>query len=325
MKISVIITSYNQKNYLIQTIDSVLAQTFKPFEVIICDDCSTDDSRQIIKQYTNDYPDLIKPVFQPGNLGVTKNRNVGIKAAIGDFITTLDGDDLYLPEKLEKEMGKAVKTNSQLVYSNVIYIDENNNETGIRYKDNVQLEGCIFEKIATLRYPAPREVLISKKCIDELGFLDETLKINEDFEWIVRLSSRFAFSAVKEPLILHRYHSGGLHRSNRLLLLETLAAVTKKVHGLCDSSIEKDKIKIKRKIGSFLNLSRARVEAFKGDYPTAGQYLFKSLKQNPFRSSGYDLFMRLIFPKLFTRETRLPDSLMIGPLAIPFYLVRGVL
>jgi glycosyltransferase involved in cell wall biosynthesis len=325
MKISVVITSYNQKDYLIQTIDSVLAQTFKPFEIFICDDCSTDDSRQVIRQYAKNYPDVIKPVFQTRNLGVTKNRNIGIKAATGDFITTLDGDDLYLPEKLEKEMGKAAKTKSQLVYSNVIYIDENGDKTGIRYKNNNQLEGCLFEKIATLRYPAPREVLIAKNCIDQLGFLDETLKINEDFEWIVRLSSRFVFSAVKEPLVLHRYHSGGLHRSNRLLLLETLAAVTEKLYGFSDSSIEKNKRKAKEKMGSFLNLSKARVEAFKGNHSTANHYLFKSLKQNPYRSSGYDLLVRLIFPKLFRRETRLPDSLMIGPLAIPFYLLRGVL
>ena len=147
MKISVIVTSYNQKDYLVQTLDSVLAQTVKPFEIIVCDDFSTDGSQDLIRQYSGCYPEVLKPVFQQQNLGVTRNRNTGIKAAKGDFITTLDGDDLYLPQKLEKEMQKARQSGASLIYSNVIYIDETGRETGIRYRKNRQLEGCLFEKI----------------------------------------------------------------------------------------------------------------------------------------------------------------------------------
>jgi len=324
VKISVIVTSYNQKDYLVQTIDSILNQTIRPYELIICDDCSRDGSQELIMHYAGLYPGMITPVFQKKNLGVTRNRNTGIKAAKGDYITTLDGDDLYLPEKLEKEIQEAKRHNAPLVYSNVIYIDEHGCETGIRYKNNRQLEGCIFEKIVTRKYPSPREVLIARKCIEEVGFLDESFRINEDFEWIARLSSRFPFTAVREPLVQHRFHSKGLHRSDSLLLLETLAAVAEKMLGFCKTSIDEDKDKTAEKIRSFLNLTMARIELYKGDRSAAGTYVIKSIRQDWLRSSNYDLMMRLFLPKLFRRQYRKLDPLMMGPLALPFYLVRGV-
>ncbi len=324
MKISVVVTSYNQKEYLVQTLDSILAQTVKPFEVIICDDCSTDGSQELVRGYKSIYPRMVKPIFQQKNLGVTRNRNTGIKAASGDYVTTLDGDDLYMPEKLEKEMQRVEQTHALLVYSNVTYIDETGAETGIRYKNNRQLEGCLFEKIATLKYPAPREVLISRQCIKEMGVLDEFFSINEDFEWIVRLSSRFPFAVVRQPLVKHRFHSKGLHRSGRLLLLETLAAVVEKMIGLCGTSIEADINKTEKKIRAFLNLTMARIEAHSGDNLAAGIYLKRSIRQDWLRSSNYDLMMRLLLPILFRKQARIPDPLMIGPLALPFYLARGV-
>jgi glycosyltransferase involved in cell wall biosynthesis len=325
MNVSVIVTSYNQKEYLIQTLDSILAQTLKPWEIIVCDDGSSDGSREIITRYAISYPEMIKPLFQEVNLGVTRNRNSGIKAARGDYVTTLDGDDLYLPGKLEAELKKARESQAKLVYSNVIYIDEHGNHTGIRYKDNRQREGCLFEQITTLKYPAPREVLIDRRCIEEMGFLDENFKINEDFEWIVRLSSRYPFAAVRDPLVKHRYHSKGLHRSNRLLLLETLALTTEKMSGFVKTSIVEDKQKTERQLDSFLNLTRARIEAFRENYPAARHYLGRSIRQEWTRSAGYDLFMRINWPGLFKKPHRIPDPLMLGPLAIPFYFARGVL
>ncbi len=324
MKISVVVTSYNQKKYLVQTLDSVLAQTLMPFEIIVCDDASTDGSQELIRAYVERYPGLVKPIHQPRNLGVTRNRNTGIKAAVGDYITTLDGDDLYLPEKLEKELQKSQESGASLVYSNVIYIDAAGRETGRRYKGNRQLEGVIFEKIATFKYPAPREVLIARECIDAMGVLDERFRINEDFEWIVRLASRYPFAAVNEPLVRHRYHAQGLHRSDRIVLLETLAAVTVKMRNLCRGGLAGDSQKAVRQISAFLNLTRARIAEHQGDYAQAGTYLRQSIRQDWRRSSNYDLMVRLGLPWLFRKPGRIPDPLMIGPLALPFYLARGV-
>lgn len=324
MKISVIVTSYNQKKYLIKTLDSILAQTLKPFEIIVCDDFSKDGSREFIKSLQISYPEMIKTVFQKKNLGVTRNRNSGIKLAKGDFISTLDGDDLYLPQKLEKELKTALQKNAPLVYSNVIYIDENGKKKGLRYKNNRLKQGFLFEKIATLRYPAPREVLIAKSCIKTMGYQDQAFDINEDFEWIVRFSSRYPFAAVKEPLVLHRHHPKGLSQTNRLLLLETQALVVQKMIWLTNKSMVKNPGETIKKLTSFLHLTMARIEQFKGNTAMAEKYLAKSMSRDFLRSANYDLLMRLFFPKIFKKPSRLPDSLMVGPLALPFYFARGV-
>ena len=324
MKISVIITSYNQKKYLVQTLNSVLNQTFIPFEIIVCDDCSTDGSQDLIKNYQEQHPRLIKTIFQEKNLGVTKNRNAGIKKARGEYITTLDGDDLYSPLKLEKEAYMVQKTGADLVYSNVVYIDEKGSRTGIRYKDNNLLEGCLFEKAVTLKYPAPREVLIKRSCIQKMGFQDESFPINEDFEWIVRLASQFSFVAVKKPLVLHRIHSRGLSNSSRLLLLQTQKRVAQKMLGLVGESIENNTKTARKKLTAFLNLTQARIAEHERQYRLAWPHLFHATWADFFRSANYDLYLRLLLPGLFKKNSRLPDPLMIGPLAMPFYIARGI-
>jgi hypothetical protein len=230
-----------------------------------------------------------------------------------------------LPEKLENELKLALQNNLPLVYSNVIYIDENGKKTGIRYKQRHLLHGCLFEKIATLKYPAPREVFIAKSCIETMGVLDESFAINEDFEWIVRFSSRFPFAAINKPGVMHRIHPKGLSQSNRLLLLETQEQVTKKMIPIIDKSIVGDKKKTTQKLTAFLNLTRARIEEYKKNTWKAKEYLYASMGQDLFRSANYDLYMRLMLPGILKKQSRLPDPLMIGPLALPFYIARGVL
>jgi len=244
--------------------------------------------------------------------------------AIGDYITTLDGDDLYYPKKLEKEMAAVKRTGAHLVYSNVAYIDENGQETDVRYKRHKLLEGCLFEKTATLKYPSPREVMIKRSCIEEMGFQDESFPINEDFEWMVRLASRFAFVAVHEQLVLHRIHSKGLSCSSRLLLLETQEKMIEKTLEIAGHSIEKDKPKTRKKLSAFLNLTRARIAEEQNQFSTARPYLFKAIRNDVLRSANYDLLLRILLPNFFRRNSRLPDSLMIGPAAIPFYIARGI-
>ena len=95
MKISVYISSYNQKEYLQVAIESVLNQTFLPYEIIIVDDCSSDGSQELIKEYSKKYS-FIRYVFHKENKGIAQVRITALSKVTGDFVTYLDGDDLYL-------------------------------------------------------------------------------------------------------------------------------------------------------------------------------------------------------------------------------------
>ena len=104
--VTVLITTYNQENYIGQAIDSVLAQkTDFPFEIYISEDCGTDRTREILQEYAAKYPDIIRLNLRSENVGISRNWYQGLCAARGEFVCTLEGDDWWLDEyKLQKQV-----------------------------------------------------------------------------------------------------------------------------------------------------------------------------------------------------------------------------
>ncbi|MBA4385635.1 MAG: hypothetical protein C0410_12930 [Anaerolinea sp.] len=366
MKVSVVVTSFNQKNYLAKAIESLLNQTVRPYEIIICDDCSIDGSRELICEYASRYPNLIKFIIQDRNVGPTRNRNAGLRAASGNYVTTLDGDDRYLPEKIEREI-QAIKQHGVLIaYSNVFAVDAGGRRMHVQFHSWQQIDGCLFEPLATFKMIAPRDMLVARRCLEEIGFQDESFLFYEDDDYALRLASRFPFAACRQPLIEHTHHPTGAHNVDHSAHLEPMIRIAKKalnvgdrnnvtldkpstkqrfetnfmlrhhVHlqaiiriaqralDICDQSITPDKSGTKRRIEATLKLFEAKKAALEGDIPMARALLYTSLRLDMRRSISYDLLMRLLFPGLFVREPRLYDSLAIGPLALSYYLLRGI-
>src|SRR5882724_3057602 len=119
-RVSVIITSYNQQEYLREAIESAIDQTVAAFEIIVADDHSTkDDSVEIIREYTAKHPGLVRGFFQEKNVGIPKNRNSALGRVKGDYVAILDGDDRLLPGFIERH-GVALTANPQahVSYSN---------------------------------------------------------------------------------------------------------------------------------------------------------------------------------------------------------------
>jgi glycosyltransferase involved in cell wall biosynthesis len=105
MKLSVTVITYNQENFIEKTLDSILSQKVNfPFEVVIGDDASKDKTPEIIRKYQEKYPEIIKPIFRTKNLGHTGNYIETTRMATGEYIAHLDGDDLMLPTKLQKQV-----------------------------------------------------------------------------------------------------------------------------------------------------------------------------------------------------------------------------
>jgi glycosyltransferase involved in cell wall biosynthesis len=124
--VSIITPAYNAEKYISQTIDSVLAQTYPNWEMLIVDDGSKDGSAAIVKQYA-EKDNRIKYFFQP-NTGSAAARNNGIRRAEGRYIALLDADDLWEPEFLESQLNLMKQTGGLLVYASHKRIDENNKE-----------------------------------------------------------------------------------------------------------------------------------------------------------------------------------------------------
>lgn len=213
-RISVLITSYNQKTFLTEAIESVLSQTLQPFEIIIVDDCSTDGSQKIIENYTRNHPDIIKAYYHKQNLGIGKNRAFAQMQAKGDWLTYLDGDDRFLPEKLEMEFKTLQQhPDSKVVYSNFYSINEEGKRSGLWADKTPPPSGYIFSQVFSRSFPRNtlfRNELIFSDCLKKIGYYDEERITHVDWDFKIRLSKYFHIAYCPIPLIERRDHAGGI-------------------------------------------------------------------------------------------------------------------
>ena len=208
MNISVVIPSYNRKDFLKRSIDSAINQTKKPLEIIVVDDGSTDGTEAMIK---SDY-DFVKFIKQK-NKGVSAARNIGIKVSIGEWICFLDSDDEWKKDKLEKQIN-AMKSNPgyKFFHSNEIWI-----KNGLRInqkKKHKKYGGDIFDKCLDMCRISPSSVMIDKTVFDEVGNFNEYLVVCEDYELWLRICDKYRVFFIDEPLIIkYGGHQGQLSYS----------------------------------------------------------------------------------------------------------------
>lgn len=138
MKVSVITPNFNGEKFIAETIQSVVAQTYSNWELIICDDGSTDNSRDVIKQYQNLDPRILL-LQNEKRLGPAVARNRAIEIASGNYIAFLDGDDLWMPTKIEKQLEFMQRNNFVLTYSYYRLIDEEGNDLRKEFLPELEL------------------------------------------------------------------------------------------------------------------------------------------------------------------------------------------
>ena len=197
MKISVIIPTYNRKKYIKRAIDSVIRQSYKPFEIIVIDDGSTDGTYEFIKKsYSSSQISLEKQI----NNGVSSARNKGVKLANGDWIAFLDSDDEWFENKLELQVREIKKSKTFMIcHTNEIWI-----RNGIRVnqmKKHQKYGGFIFEKCLDMCRISPSSVMIHRCIFDEIGLFDEDLIICEDYDLWLRISSKYPVLYLDSMLI----------------------------------------------------------------------------------------------------------------------------
>ena len=208
MKISVIIPTYNRKHTLQRAIDSVLAQTFKPYEIIIVDDGSKDGTKEWLLQ---NYPS-VQYIHQPNN-GVSSARNKGIQISQGSWIALLDSDDEWMPEKLEYQ-SKFIEVNrdSSFCHTNEIWI-----RNGVRVnqmKKHKKYGGDIFKHCLDICRISPSSSIIKKDVFEEVGAFDESLTVCEDYDLWLRVTAKFNILFLDEPLI--KKYGGHLDQLSRV-------------------------------------------------------------------------------------------------------------
>jgi hypothetical protein len=210
--VSVIIPTYNRRQLVAEAVESVLAQTYRPLEVIVIDDGSTDGTEEALRRFG----DQIRHLTQ-ANAGVAAARNLGIGAATGDYIALLDADDLWAPTKIAKQVEVLERSpKAGVVYCGVWSV---NVQTGEQFKSRCDptVRGDIRRKLLLRNRVTTSSLLIRRACFETVGRFDQTLRGSEDRDLWIRISRHFHYECVPEPLVTYRIFGDNLSAKIRMM------------------------------------------------------------------------------------------------------------
>ncbi|MCA1786137.1 MAG: glycosyltransferase, partial [Desulfobacteraceae bacterium] len=193
-QISVIIPTFNRAWVLAKAIDSVLAQTFVPKEIIVVDDGSTDETGQLLAAYG----DRIRVFTQP-NKGVSAARNLGIRHSCGEYIALLDSDDLWEPEKLACQAAFFTSHPRVMIcQTEEIWIRKGRRVNPMQ--KHQKPSGMIFEPSLHRCLVSPSAVMMKKKIFDVKGMFNEDFPVCEDYDLWLRISVDMPVYLIEKPL-----------------------------------------------------------------------------------------------------------------------------
>ncbi|MDD5427698.1 MAG: glycosyltransferase family 2 protein [Candidatus Omnitrophica bacterium] len=285
-KVSVIIPAYNRAHTLMPAVKSAIDQHYDNMEIIIVDDCSSDNTKDVVAGIADK---RIKYLRRAKNGGVAAARNDGIRAASGDYIAFLDSDDAWMPGKIEAQLKAFAENESAgLVFVNAYetaadgaarsFIDRPE-PSRVVYGSKDRAAG-IFP--GSIMVAPPTGWMIKKAAIDKTGFFDENMSVWEDCDYLARLAARFDIYFVNVPLIVIAA-GGSDHLSRNMLSWHEGKKIFYAKHAL---SMDRDK----RHLFRFYK-GMAKDCFILKDRDNAAKWIKKALRLNPF---ALDLYFKLL-------------------------------
>jgi len=210
--VTIVITCYNYGHYLEGCLESVFSQTYQSFEIIVVDDGSTDNTTAIMSKYKN-----IKNInyIRQKNGGQANAKNRGIKESSGEFIAFLDADDLWREDKLEKQIPLFQDSSVGVVFSRSLFIDENGQKL-----EHQQLgkylqprSGWVSNDLYVDNFVPFSSSIIRRECLAVFSGFDESLEMGIDWDLWLRISTKYQFDFIDEPLLKYRVgHPGQMSK-----------------------------------------------------------------------------------------------------------------
>ncbi len=275
--ISVIIPAYNASEFIGETLDSIFAQTFTNFEVILINDGSPDtaDLERVLQGYASNLCYL-----KQENQGAAAARNTGLRAANGEFIAFLDADDTWLPTFLEKQMEFLQNSNADFVFCDALLVGD----TSLAGRTFMQMQpsrgAATPENLLSVKVTVLTSTVVARKSpIFEVGLFDETIRRGHDFDLWLRLAkhgTRFAYHG--DVLARHRIVESGLSGGTISQLERTLAVIEAiKVKGLTASEHQALQFNMKRTLRE-LALENGKAKLICRDFDGARKYFNEARK-----------------------------------------------
>jgi glycosyltransferase involved in cell wall biosynthesis len=207
--VSVVMTSYNHEKFISDAIESVLGQDFDDLELIIVDDASTDTSRQIIQKYAIE-DCRVRVILHETNCGIAKTMNDGIAAAKGKFLAENASDDVWMKDKLSKQLAVLESDEDLIVYTEMEVIDESGQPVGSTLSEvrgiTAKQTGDVFhDLLARCEFFLGSNIICKRANMDGIRY-DEDLTYANDIKLYLDLAAKYAFYFIPEPLVQYRTH-----------------------------------------------------------------------------------------------------------------------
>ncbi|HUQ88889.1 MAG TPA: glycosyltransferase [Vicinamibacterales bacterium] len=218
--VSVIIPAYNAEKFIADTVNSVLSQTYQDFEIIVVDDGSKDGTLAALQPFG----DRVR-VHQQANGGVARARNTGVSLAQGTWVAFLDADDLWLPEKLERQLAIS---SAPMIYTDRFNIGDRGDLPELQSEVTPMSGGDLF--VPLLRegnFITNTSVMIRRELFQSLGGFYTGLNGTEDWEMWIRVAERHPIGFVPEPLVKYRFHGGSISRNYERMSRERTEVITR--------------------------------------------------------------------------------------------------
>jgi glycosyltransferase involved in cell wall biosynthesis len=278
--VTVIIPAYNSAQQLPEALDSVFKQTYRDFEIIVVDDGSTDDTRELLEGYKN----RITYLYQE-NAGPSKARNTGSRAAKGRYLALLDADDHWLPPKLELQV-KLIESDPRLglVFSDAEYFGGEKSMVGSYWKQRgcydqmISESGLIqnaFSTLMKINPIMPSTALLKRDCFEKAGGFDEGLRYVEDKDMWLRMSVHCFMACVPFPLVKRRVHGYSPHQV--VSVQESIIHVVRKIERSYPEEVARENVDTKTILGP-LYYTLGRIYFDSDEFARARRTFWSSLR-----------------------------------------------
>ena len=291
-EVSVIIPAHNSADYIGEALESVFDQTYTDYEVIVVDDGSTDGTADVVRKFG----DRVVYAYQE-NGGAASARNHGIELARGKFVAFLDADDVWLPDKLEKQI-RLFENNPDLglVFTENYLFDEQGIYCDSLDKKFRLMSGDLAQSIFMNSGVATPTVMVRREVFKKLGTFDESLTQAEDDNMWIRITSHYRGMLVDEPLVKIREHQGRISHDHIKLFDSILRSVE-----LLQSKYGET---VRNKIGPMLSSKLAQVHFHKGyaqfdrgEFAAARWSFREAIKAKPFAYRPWVFVLLSYFPR----------------------------
>jgi len=269
-KVSICIPTFNRKDYLAETLESIYSQTYKDYEVLVVDDGSTDGTKEMLEErgYNLRY-------HWQENAGNAAARNTLLKMAQGKYVAFLDSDDLFTPDAIER-MVKAMESEPEdvIVYGPYLRIDKNGKVTG-RSKRELYNGYCakeIFQTIFIHTYGS----MFPRRALEEVGGFDASLPVCPDYDLWLRLSLKYRFVSLSEPTSRRRRHDSNISSRSFLTCTTKLKVLERFYFERGGQGKIPKRIAMRRLSKQAFRAGMATMS--KGEYDTAGDFFQRSLR-----------------------------------------------